>query len=139
MILVNDTLPVGEVTKKTRRRSRRGGRKAEKRRSKNRSTTTAAAVIDRVSSPVKCAVHAFLLRYQSALRRVPSHPPPKVRAGPPSKRVKRVSWCELNFIALVNLYVVTFFCLIEAKHAKQRRFILQFRININNRNECTIF
>ncbi|KPI99087.1 hypothetical protein RR46_10405 [Papilio xuthus] len=37
-------------------------------------------------------MHAFVLRYRSALRKVPTQMPPHVRAGPPTKRVKRVSW-----------------------------------------------
>lgn len=88
---------VGEVTKKSRRsrrRRRRAGSRAAKRRARkaNVTLTISASATDNIISPMKCAVHAFLLRYQSALRKVPAHIPPRVYAGPPSKRVKRVSW-----------------------------------------------
>lgn len=78
-----------EVTKKGRRRRRRAGRAAKRRARKL--AALAVTPVDK-SSPVKCAVHAFLLKYQSALRKVPTQLPPKIHAGPPSKRVKRVSW-----------------------------------------------
>lgn len=80
--------PAGEV-KKARRRGRRAGARAAKKHARKSSTA-----VTEVISPIKCAVHAFVLRYQSALRRVPSQMPPRVHAGPPSKRVKRVSWCK---------------------------------------------
>ncbi|XP_026333784.1 eukaryotic translation initiation factor 4E transporter-like isoform X2 [Hyposmocoma kahamanoa] len=84
---------VGEVMKKSRRRRRRAGSRAAKRRARKANMTlTISSASDNIISPVKCAVHAFLLRYQSALRKVPAHIPPRVHAGPPSKRVKRVSW-----------------------------------------------
>ncbi|KAJ2940301.1 hypothetical protein O0L34_g11874 [Tuta absoluta] len=85
-----------EATKKGRRRRRRAGSRAAKRRARKTSLPKTAALAnlpsDYMASPVKCAVHAFLQRYQSALRRVPAHLPPRIHAGPPSKRVKRVSW-----------------------------------------------
>lgn len=87
--------PAGDVVKKNRRRRRRAGSRAAKRRARRNS---AAAVVssslttDRFISPVKCAVHTFLLKYQSAMRKIPSQLPPKIHAGPPTKRVKRVSW-----------------------------------------------
>ncbi|CAH2229486.1 jg20859 [Pararge aegeria aegeria] len=79
-----------DVAKKGRKSRRRFAIRAAKRREKRLAATNVA--VDSVPSPVKCAVHAFVLRYQSALRKVPSQLPPKIRAGPPSKRVKRVSW-----------------------------------------------
>ncbi|XP_047538504.1 eukaryotic translation initiation factor 4E transporter-like isoform X5 [Vanessa atalanta] len=82
---------MSEVTKKGRRRRRRAGSRASKRRARKLAAMAVATPVEK-SSPVKCAVHAFLLRYQSALRKVPMQLPPKVHAGPPSKRVKRVSW-----------------------------------------------
>lgn len=78
-----------ELTKKSRRRKRRAGSRAAKRRARKTATSVVGA---QEASPMKCAVHAFLMRYQSALRKVPTHLPPKIHAGPPSKRVKRVSW-----------------------------------------------
>lgn len=100
--------PVVEVSKKSRRRGRRAGSRAGSRAAKRRarkasSQTIAAAAIatsipEKLGSPAKCAVHAFLLKYQSAMRKIPAQLPPKVHAGPPiphgppSKRVKRVSW-----------------------------------------------
>ncbi|XP_064074281.1 eukaryotic translation initiation factor 4E transporter-like isoform X4 [Vanessa tameamea] len=82
---------MSEVAKKGRRRRRRAGSRASKRRARKLAAMAVATPVEK-SSPVKCAVHAFLLRYQSALRKVPMQLPPKVHAGPPSKRVKRVSW-----------------------------------------------
>lgn len=85
---------VGEVTKKNKRRRHRTGSRAARRRARkaNVTLTISASAPDNIISPVKCAVHVFFLRYQSALRKVPAHVPPKVHAGPPTKRVKRVSW-----------------------------------------------
>ncbi|XP_063628434.1 eukaryotic translation initiation factor 4E transporter-like [Cydia splendana] len=93
--MVSKEPPLQPVEAKSKRRRRRAGNRAGKRRS--RKTTVAVAAVatlpsEKYSSPVKCAVHAFLMRYQSALRKVPAHLPPRVHAGPPSKRVKRVSW-----------------------------------------------
>ncbi|XP_028178296.1 uncharacterized protein LOC114365819 [Ostrinia furnacalis] len=82
--------PAGDVSKKGKRRRRRAGSRSAKRRA--RKTAASAGLTGPVMSPMKCAVHAFLMRYQSALRRVPAQIPPKIHAGPPSKRVKRVSW-----------------------------------------------
>ncbi|XP_041971760.1 eukaryotic translation initiation factor 4E transporter-like isoform X2 [Aricia agestis] len=77
-----------EGMKKGRRRRRSARSRAAKRRARK--------MADRAGdiSPVKCAVHVFLMKYQSALRKVPTQLPPKVHAGPPTKRVKRVSWRE---------------------------------------------
>lgn len=98
--------PAGDVLKKGRRRRRRAGSRAAKRRAARKSATSppggAPAPVDKFVSPIKCAVHAFLLRYQSALRKVPTQLPPKVRAGPPTKRVKRVSWSKLPQICLIS-------------------------------------
>lgn len=90
---IGNTVQVVKVTKKTRR-SRRTRSRAAKRRARkaNETLTLSSTALDNLISPMKCAVHAFILRYQSALRRVPAHIPPKIYAGPPSKRVKRVSW-----------------------------------------------
>lgn len=90
-----------DVMKKGRRRRRRAGARAAKKRARKAAalkTTSLSQAVDDVLSPIKCAVHAFLLQYQSALRKVPSQLPPRVHAGPPSKRVKRVSWCECSHI-----------------------------------------
>ncbi|KAL4708337.1 hypothetical protein ACJJTC_018455 [Scirpophaga incertulas] len=85
-----------EILKKgKRRRTRRAGSRASKRRARNSVSATSFSTlkpVDKIQSPVKCAVHTFLLRYQSALRKVPSQLPPKVNASPLRKRVKRVSW-----------------------------------------------
>lgn len=83
---------VKEVSKKRRRGRRRAGSRAAKRRARKANVTPLITSVDNIVSPKKCAVHAFILRYQSALRKVPAHIPPRVHAGPPSKRVKRVSW-----------------------------------------------
>lgn len=87
--MVSKELVSCEVTKKGRRRRRRAGRAAKRR---ARKSAALAVTTGDKSSPVKCAVHTFLLKYQSALRKVPTQLPPKIHAGPPSKRVKRVSW-----------------------------------------------
>lgn len=83
-----------EVAKKGRKRRR--GRKVSARGAKTRRETKSVATVasEVLASPVKCAVHAFLFKYMSSLRKVPSQLPPKIRAGPPSKRVKRVSWSK---------------------------------------------
>ncbi|XP_048482169.1 eukaryotic translation initiation factor 4E transporter [Plutella xylostella] len=72
----------GEGGRRARRRRRAGARAARRR----------ARRAEAEAGPARCAVHSFVLRYQAALRRVPAHLPPRVHAGPPSKRVKRVSW-----------------------------------------------
>ncbi|CAG9126499.1 unnamed protein product [Plutella xylostella] len=72
----------GEGGRRARRRRRAGARAARRR----------ARKAEAEAGPARCAVHSFVLRYQAALRRVPAHLPPRVHAGPPSKRVKRVSW-----------------------------------------------
>lgn len=84
-----------EVTKKGRRRRRKAGSRASKRRARKLAAMGLVSPAEKISSPVKCAVHAFLLKYQSALRKVPTQLPPRVHAGPPSRRVKRVSWRKL--------------------------------------------
>lgn len=98
-------LPAGEVKKARRRRRRAGARAAKKRARKSASAVATGVTLapPEVTSPIKCAVHTFLLRYQSALRRIPSQLPPRVHAGPPSKRVKRVSWCKSSFHYLYRL------------------------------------
>lgn len=103
---------VTEVATKSKKRGRRAGNRAGKRRSR-RAVVTVTAVTAlpekfQYSSPVNCAVHAFLMRYQSALRKVPAHLPPRVHAGPPSKRVKRVSWSKL-FTYIYVLWKFTVF------------------------------
>lgn len=95
--MVSKDPPQVDITKKSRRRRRRAGSRAARRRSRKISVV-AAVVATQDLSPAKCAVHAFLMRYQSALRKVPTHLPPRVHAGPPSKRVKRVSWRKFYFI-----------------------------------------
>lgn len=86
--------PAGEVLKKGRRRRRRAGSRASRRRTRLSSSTASAvaSIVPEKGSQASCAVHAFLLKYQSAIRMIPAQLPPKVHAGPPSKRVKRVSW-----------------------------------------------
>lgn len=95
LLTVEATCDTVEPKKKSRRR-RSSGRKIKRRRARKSSnpvtTVTVKAPVQNFASPVKCAVHAFLFKYQSALRKVPTQLPPKVHAGPPSKRVKRVSW-----------------------------------------------
>lgn len=81
----------GRARRKKDNRSRRKRSRSAKARPK---MVTQINPKNNMKSPVKCAVHAFLQRYQSALRKVPSQLPPKIHAGPPSKRVKRVSWCK---------------------------------------------
>lgn len=100
--MVSKELVSCEVTKKTRRRRRRAGR-AVKRRARKLAAVTVTTVVK--SSPVKCAVHAFLLKYQSALRKVPTQLPPKIHAGPPSTRVKRVSWRKFVIPIIRNLNI----------------------------------
>lgn len=98
---------VGEVLKKGRRRTRRAGSRAARRRARRSSTTLAALTAtitpEKTSSPTKCAVHAFLLKYQSAMRKIPAQLPPKVHAGPPTKRVKRVSWRKLHHKVILHV------------------------------------
>lgn len=98
--------PVGEVPKKGRRRTRRAGTRAARRRARRSSATLAAVTAtiapEKIISPTKCAVHAFLLKYQSAMRKIPAQLPPKVHAGPPTKRVKRVSWRKLCYYVLLR-------------------------------------
>ncbi|KPJ12991.1 hypothetical protein RR48_05379 [Papilio machaon] len=77
-----------EASGRTRRRRRAGGR------ARRRALRAAAGGGERRQCPGKCVMHAFVLRYRSALRKVPTQMPPHVRAGPPTKRVKRVSWRE---------------------------------------------
>lgn len=92
-----DPPPANETMKKGRRKRRRAGKRASRRRSSKTSAALAVAAAvsyEKYTSPMKCAVHAFLLRYQTSLRKVPTSLPPKVHAGPPTKRVKRVSWCK---------------------------------------------
>lgn len=84
--------PAAEVLKKGRRRRRRAGSRTSKRRARKSAASNGGTALGPVVSPMKCAVHAFLMRYQSALRKVPTQIPPKIHAGPPTKRVKRVSW-----------------------------------------------
>lgn len=94
MVSKESAPPVGEVRKKGRRRTRRSAR----RRSRTSSATVSASLnLEKTSSPIKCAVHTFLLKYQSAMRKIPAHLPPKVHAGPPTKRVKRVSWRKSRY------------------------------------------
>ncbi|CAH2052807.1 unnamed protein product, partial [Iphiclides podalirius] len=106
--MVSKEPPAGDVAKSGRRRRRRAGSRASRRRARKVAAATAVTATAATAaalaagpdkggpSPAKCAVHAFVLRYQSALRKVPAHLPPRVHAGPPSKRVKRVSWRELR-------------------------------------------
>lgn len=82
-------VPIDVPKKGGRRRRRRAGSRASKRRAKK---LAIIASQEKILSPMKCAVHTFLLKYQSALRKIPAQFPPRVHAGPPSKRVKRVSW-----------------------------------------------
>lgn len=86
---------VVETVKKTRR-SRRAGTRLSRRRARRQAAMASVALTTNpftgAVSPNKCAVHMFLFRYQTALRCIPAHLPPTVHAGPPSKRVKRVSW-----------------------------------------------
>lgn len=104
--------PSGDGLKKGRRRNRRAGKRISRKRKENKSTTTTTAVVvgvakaavESIASSEQCAVHQFLLRYQSALRQVPTHLPPKVHAGPPTKRVKRVSWSKCEII--INIVVI---------------------------------
>lgn len=91
---------VGEVVKKGRRRTRRAGSRAARRRARKSSATLVAVT---ASSPAKCAVHAFLLKYQSAMRKIPAQLPPRVHAGPPTKRVKRVSWRKLRHFVMLQV------------------------------------
>lgn len=79
-----------EAGGRARRRRRAGGR------ARRRALRAAAGGGERRQCPGKCVMHAFVLRYRSALRKVPTQMPPHVRAGPPTKRVKRVSWRELS-------------------------------------------
>lgn len=102
----------GEVVKKSRRRRRRAGSRAAKRRARKNSAAVvlvaASLAPEKISSPAKCAVHAFLLKYQSAMRKIPAQLPPKVHAGPPTKRVKRVSWRKcILFRHLSTIYYRT--------------------------------
>lgn len=84
---------------KGRKRRRRAGTRSAKRRIARKEESLSSSFEKSLTS-VTCAVHSFVMKYQSAIRKVPAHLPPNIHAGPPSKRVKRVSWSKFPLVFL---------------------------------------